>query len=232
MKVELMAHSGDDLLVVNAARASFGKETEWEEVREGDVAEWHLRLSAKDTKLINFLAREHHLLPFRHPQITVRCKAPIFLTRQLGKHQVGFSWSEESRRYITTGPELQVPELRAKAENVKQGSTEQLVEGWEELIEEVISAQAEVIALYDKLLEKGVAPEIARTVLPVSLMVTWVWTGSLLGFYQMVAQRSFPTAQKEARDFAALVEEVIEPLYPVSWAALKEHQPWEEGRDG
>src|SRR5690606_34775594 len=116
MKIEYMTHSGSDLLVVNAARCSFGKEVE--------------ELLVMDERLINFLAREHHLLPFRHPQVTLRCKAPIFLARQLGKHQVGFSWSEESRRYITTGPELQVPELRAKAENVKQGSTEQLVEGW------------------------------------------------------------------------------------------------------
>lgn len=218
MKVEYMTHSGSDLLVVNAARCSFGKEVD--------------EFSEKDERLINFLAREHHLLPFRHPQITLRCKAPIFLTRQLGKTQVGMSWSEESRRYITMGPELQVPELRAKAENVKQGSTDQLVDGWEELINEVVMSQAHTINLYYTLLEKGVAPEVARVVLPQNLMVTWVWTGSLLGFYQMYAQRSFPTAQKEARDFVALVEEIIEPLYPVSWAALKEHQPWEEGKNG
>lgn len=477
MKVELMAHSGSDLLVVNAARCSFGKEVE--------------EFTDKDEKLINFLAREHHLLPFRHPQVTLRCKAPIFLARQLGKHQVGMcltgdtkvtfvklvngvsngiretsmedlyrmwsgqikyqggekgkrnvsnahvrvfneetsrfetshivdvifsgkkdvyeittadgltvkasadhdmlttggwkklkdlecgdylvsdrkgesyghtqppergkdrfarrkfweqsdktcvkctstdeiqvshiipvwkqpelacdfsnmeilcrechvakdsmerkcasnllpkateivsidyvgneetydlsidtihnfvanglvvhnSWSEESRRYITNEPEFYWPDKwRKAAENVKQGSSEDEVVEYlkgrrlddndplgEEDIDVDIFAKSIVLATasrYKRLLENGVAPELARMILPQNLMVTWVWTGSLLGFYQMYAQRSFHTAQKEARDFAALVEEVIEPLYPVSWAALKEHQPWEEGRDG
>jgi len=110
MKIEYMTHSGSDLLVVNAARCSFGKEVE--------------ELLVMDERLINFLAREHHLLPFRHPQITLRCKAPIFLARQLGKHQVGFSWSEESRRYITNEPEFYWPDKwRKAAENVKQGSS-------------------------------------------------------------------------------------------------------------
>lgn len=139
MKVELTAHSGSDLLVVNAARCSFGKESDWVDVddeklrtrrmlaeiqvesdksrklvkyrqwlRDREATLWGEGntdtsvLKYEDYNLIDFLAREHHLLPFRHPQVTLRCKAPIFLTRQLGKHQVGFSWSEESRRYITT----------------------------------------------------------------------------------------------------------------------------------
>lgn len=247
MKVELMTHSGDDILVVNAARASFGKESEWAYVGgKNSEGEWEDDLKVlreRDRKLINFLAREHHLLPFRHPQVTLRCKAPIFLARQLGKHQVGFSWSEESRRYIITEPEFYWPDKwRKAAENVKQGSSEEEVKCLKdyqgnEMPEYSPQDYAEHLAgaaltTYKGLLESGVAPELARMILPQNLMVTWVWTGSLLGFYQMYAQRSFPTAQKEARDFAALVEEVIEPLYPVSWAALKEHQPWEEGRDG
>ena len=85
MRVEYLTHSGTDLLVVNAARASFGKESEWEYVPHEEIADCEVQvLSDKDKKLINYLAREKHVLPFRHPQITLRCKAPIFLARQLG----------------------------------------------------------------------------------------------------------------------------------------------------
>lgn len=112
MKVELMCHSGSDLLVVNAARCSFGKESEWEYVPHEEIADCEVQvLSDKDKKLINYLAREKHVLPFRHPQITLRIKVPIFLARQLGKHQVGMSWSEESRRYVTTEPEFFWPQV-------------------------------------------------------------------------------------------------------------------------
>lgn len=114
MIVELIDHMGSDLSVSNAARTSFGKEKKV--------------FDEKDAKLIRFLAREKHLLPFRHPQITLRLKVPIFVARQLGKHQTGMSWSEESRRYIDSEPEFYWPETwRKRAENVKQGSSAEAV---------------------------------------------------------------------------------------------------------
>lgn len=116
MNVEYIDHSGSDLLVVDSARVSFAKKSDWDygevtEVVDPDsrTVEYHYldkKLKQADVKLIRYLAREKHVLPFRHPTITLRCKAPLFLARQLGKHQVGMSWSEESRRYIDNSPEF------------------------------------------------------------------------------------------------------------------------------
>ena len=109
--VELLNYTPNgDLLVVNAARCSFDKQHD-------------KFLEGKDDKLIKYLAKHQHLLPFRHPSATIRIVAPLFVLRQLGKHQVGFSWSEVSRRYITTNPQFHCPkEWRKSADNVKQGS--------------------------------------------------------------------------------------------------------------
>jgi len=236
MKIEYMAHSGTDLTVVNAARASFGKESDWdisgyEEVvdEESRVVEHHpvKVLKEKDIRLIDYLAREKHVLPFRHPQITLRIKVPIFLARQIGKHQVGMSWSEESRRYITTAPEFYWPDKwRKKAENVKQGSSDEEVEYeslWQfgSIQEDANSMLEDAVTLYGHMLEQGVAPELARMILPQNMMITAVWTGSLLSFFQVWKLRSEAHAQKEARDFAAMLKEQMVKLYPEAWAALE-----------
>ena len=244
MKIEYVTHSGDDLTVVNAARASFGKESVWELIADpncdpenGEYNEIAV-LSDKDKKLINFLAREKHVLPFRHPQITLRCKAPIFLARQLGKHQVGMSWSEESRRYITTEPEFYWPDKwRKKADNVKQGSSDEVCEAmyakpgtdWTfdgtpmPVDDQVRLLVYNSLLLYNEMLELGTAPELARMILPQNMYVTWVWTGSLLSFYQLYKLRSEAHAQKEARDFAEMIKAEVSKLYPESWAALERH---------
>lgn len=230
VKVEYMDHSGSDLLVVNAARCSFGKESEWEYVPHAEIADCEVAvLSTKDTKLINYLAREKHVLPFRHPQVTLRIKVPIFLARQIGKHQVGMSWSEESRRYITTAPEFFWPDKwRKKADNVKQGSSDEEVDytslwQFDNIQEDVNSLLEDAVALYEHMLDQGVAPELARMILPQNMYITAVWTGSLLSFYQMYKLRAEAHAQREARDFAEMVKDVVAPLYPESWKALEEH---------
>lgn len=215
MRVELVDHMGSDLSVVNAARVSFAKES--------------TEFNGKDAKLVNFLAREKHVLPFRHPTISLRCKAPIFLARQLGKHQVGMTWSEESRRYIDSEPDFFWPDKwRKRAENVKQGSSDEAVQYeslWQfsSIQEDASSLLEDAVSLYNHMLSSGVAPELARMILPQNMYVNWVWTGSLLAFYQMYKLRNEGGAQKEAQDFANLVKEVVAPLYPVSWAALEEH---------
>lgn len=229
MQVELVDHHGSDLLVVNAARTSFAKESK--------------EFDAKDAKLINFLAREKHVLPFRHPQITLRCKAPIFLARQLGKHQVGLSWSEESRRYIDSEPEFFWPDKwRKRAENVKQGSSDEEFKGYvyheytdrdvphefqhgvDQGAEDVAQGVVEhCVNAYKAMLYAGIAPEQARMILPQNMYVNWVWTGSLLSFFEMYKLRSEGHAQREAQDFAQLVKDIVSKLYPISWQALEEH---------
>jgi thymidylate synthase (FAD) len=238
MQVDYVTHSGDDLLVVDAARVSFSKASEWERVtvveatQDGGTWEEYVhKLKDKDAKLINYLAREKHVLPFRHPAITLRCKAPLFLARQLGKHQAGMSWSEESRRYIDSPPEFWWPnKWRKRAEDKKQGSTDEAidlasvdVQGEISLAVHVDMANAWAVNTYNLLLGEGVAPEQARMVLPQNMMVNWVWTGTLLSWAHMYKLRTGHGAQQEAVEFAELVAAQIEPLFPVSWSALMEY---------
>lgn len=207
MKAEYVCHSGGDLLVANAARASFGKEKK--------------ELDDKDIKLIHFLAREKHVLPFRHPSLTLRCQAPIWAARQLGKHQVGFSWSEESRRYVKTEPTFYWPDKwRKAAENVKQGSSDEEAELSYSTNTALGDYRMDCAYLYEKLLEDGVAPEQARMVLPQNMNTTWVWTGTLLAWMQMIKLRLEKHTQKETRDFAQMVEAVVKEHFPHSYEAL------------
>jgi thymidylate synthase (FAD) len=213
MKVELLNHTEDgDLLVVNAARCSFDKEH-----KEFDIE--------KDTRLINYLAREKHVLPFRHPNATLRISCPIFVHRQLGKHQVGFSWSEVSRRYITSEPSFFEPfEYRKSAKNVKQGSSLETHENNDLHRKNMQSHIISSLALYNTMLEDGVCPEQARMVLPQNMETTSVVTGSLLGWHHLYKLRSEEHTQKETREYAQMIGSILSECFPVSWAALRYHE--------
>jgi thymidylate synthase (FAD) len=209
---------GDDLRVANIARVSFDK--------------WKEEFDQKDAKLIDYLATHEHTSPFRHVQVSIRCQAPVFLARQLGKHQVGLSWNEVSRRYVDVGVEFYVPDVwRGRpVGSVKQGSGDEEIvyifdnAPWDEPVpikEEYNNFLQLALQFYDDLLVAGVAPEMARMVLPQSMTVSWVWTGSLTSFFYLWRLRKDGHAQKEAQDFADLIEQVVEPLFPVCWKALK-----------
>ena len=232
MKAEYISHMGDDLTVVNAARVSFDKVAVREEGKqfgfEVDTCSQG-PIAAKDTKLIEYLAKHGHWTPFSHPQITMRYTVPIFVARQENKHIVGLTRNEVSRRYVDDTPEFFVPEVwRSRPEgSVKQGS------GGEVVSEYRVTGGSELpIALgyhahysqckqfYFNLLGAGVAPEQARMVLPQSMYTSYYITGSLAAYARMVKQRSDPHAQVEIQELAAMVDEVIRPLYPVSWEAL------------
>lgn len=237
MDVVYLDHMGTDLTVVNAARVSFHKESHaeaWEQLPwevEQRLFPNHLfqipTLTARDKKLLSYLARESHVLPFRHPQTTLHIKAPIFVARQLVKHQVGMSWSEVSRRYVTEAPEFYIPETwRKAAKDKKQGSSDELVEdidydGDIYGINFAIKDGMEVLRnLYTSLLEAEVAPEMARMVLPQNMYTEWVWTGSLLAWANMCKLRQAPDTQAETRIIADKIAEIISTIYPNSWSAL------------
>lgn len=161
-----------------------------------------------------------HWVPFGHPHITLRMKAPIPIRVQCFKHKIGFVESEESRRYISTKPEVFVPEyFRAKAANVKQGSGDKHPHSDELRIRYMLHCE-KAIAEYEHYLAAGVCPEQARFILPQGCEVNWVWTGSLYAFANFYNQRSDSLAQKEIQELAEIVNKIISSLYPVSWAAL------------
>ena len=230
MKAEYIDHMGTDLTVVNAARVSFDKESEF--ANEFWDENWEMpRLTAKDKGLINYLAKHKHFTPFTHPQITLRYTVPIFVARQEFKHIVGFTRNEVSRRYVDDTPEFYVPEVwRSRPDgSVKQGSgvpfTEMLYTEDEDgftssVYEEYEDIIHSVLQTYKQMIEKGVAPEMARMLLPQSMYTSYYVTGSLAAFARFVKQRTDPHAQVEIQELAKMVDEVIKPLFPVSWGAL------------
>ena len=209
--VDLIDQLGNDLTVVNAARVSFDNQSDWEYVREYATEEQTTllkhTLKEADKGLIRFLAREKHITPFRHVQLQLRCKAPIFIARQLGKAQVGFSWNEVSRRYVSAEPTFYEPDCWRKRpeEGIKQGSTDECVH----IIDKEGKATADFqyvssvinhsLYTYNKMIKAKVAPEMARMVLPQSMVTEWIWTGSLYGFYAVYRQRIDKHSQKEAQ---------------------------------
>lgn len=220
MKVEYIRHMGDDLAVVDAARVSFNKQSAWEELQD-DESFLYDKLSEKDAKLINYLAKHNHFTPFCHAQVTFRVTMPIYVARQLAKHQVGGVVNEVSRRYVSTAPVLDVPtKWRKTAKNIKQGSSDELV-----MINAAMQAQIDKVmdaclALHNDLLVEGVCPEQARAVLPICCETTWIWSGSLAFFARVCKLRLDPHAQKETRLVAEEIDKLVEPLFPVAWAAL------------
>jgi thymidylate synthase (FAD) len=216
IKVELVDYMGNDLSTVNSARVSFDKESYFEICDEDGCY-----LDDKDIKLIKYLADHKHMTPFRHNQIQLRCHAPIFLARQLGKHQAGLSWNEVSRRYVDTPPEFYTPdEWRERPEGgIKQGSSGVIADN-EPAKRLYASLVNESVLLYNSFVDNNVAPEMARMVLPQSMMTTWYWTGNLLAFAHVYKERISEGAQLEARHFAKELDKIIAPLFPVSWKAL------------
>ena len=177
MNVKLIDHMGNDLSVVNAARVSFAKESELEWNGEGYPPEEGMVLKDKDVKLINYLAKHNHWSPFGHASMQFHIKAPVFVARQLVKHQVGLVWNEVSRRYVDDEPEFYTPtEWRKSAENKKQGSSDETVEY------SVLPAYAFAKQCYENMLKMDIAPEMARMVLPQSMYTEWYWSGTLYAF--------------------------------------------------
>ena len=228
IKVERIDHMGTDLAIVNAARVSFDKESEWclqDYYPTGFESEPATRkvLSDADVKLIAYLAKHNHWSPFAHTSIQLRIKAPIFVARQLVKHQVGGVWNEVSRRYVDSEPEFYFPDVwRGRpTDGAKQGSSGVVDDNGDYSPSAgARSAVYETMRHYDWMLSVGVAPEQARMILPQNMMTEWYWTGSLMFFARVCAQRLDPHAQAETSEVARQIADLVRPLFPVSWLAL------------
>lgn len=217
MKVEYIDHMGSDLSIVNAARVSFDKESDWfyDEDTNQNI------LCFPDEKLISYLASHGHWSPFAHTSISMRWKAPIFVARQLVKHQVGLTWNEVSRRYVKTAPELWWPEKwRKAAENVKQGSSKEEFDKYSGSLCWAIDATYQTLDEYNNLINEGLCPEQARMFLPQNTMTEWIWTGSLYAWVRVWKQRTYPTAQLETRELVKQIEPIMKQHFPISWEAL------------
>lgn len=213
--VQLLDCFGDDLTVVNAARVSMAKESVYEFVGLETV------LPDKDKKLIQYLAKHNHWTPFAHPQIQFRIKMPIFIARQWFKHQIGFTRNEVSRRYVSDAPEFHIPtDWRSKADNVKQGSSDEVHEDSEHFHATANRLEHTLAGFYSGLIAAGVCPEQARSVLPQSMYTEFVETGSLAAYARLCKLRLDPHAQLEVQQYAQAVSDLIEPNFSESWKAL------------
>jgi thymidylate synthase (FAD) len=207
MQVTLIDKMGTDLSVVNAARVSYSKTK--------DV------FDAKDEKLIKFLATHEHWSPFAHASMQFRIKAPVFVARQLVKHQVGLVWNEVSRRYVDYPPELYRPDAwRGRPMNSKQGS-DGTVELGQTIDHNLETTMQSCLILYNTMIEKGVAPEQARMVLPQSMMTEWYWSGTVYAFARVCNLRCKPDTQKETQDVANEIDRLAKDAFPHSWKYLR-----------
>ena len=209
-EVFLIDHMGSDLTVVNAARVSFGKKKT--EFTDGDA------------KLIKYLADHNHWSPFGHCSVQFHIKAPVFVARQLVKHQIGLTWNEISRRYVDFPPEFyDVDVWRGRPVDKKQGSSENTIE-WvnRDRRTDTLKSEVENIALknYNTMIEAGVAPEQARMILPQSMMTEWYWSGTLYAFARVCNLRCSPDAQYESKEVADKIAFYCGREFPVSWKAL------------
>ncbi len=203
IETKLIDHMGTDLLFVNAARVSFAKEN-----KEFQVVD--------DSRLIRYLAKHNHWSPFGHASLQFRIKAPIFVARQLVKHQVGLVWNEVSRRYVDDEPEFYIPsEWRLKADDKKQGSSD-------ETIEYNLGSTLEFVkTTYQNMLKANIAPEMARMILPQNLYTEWYWSGTLMAFARVCNLRCKPDTQWETQQIANLIDIESKQHFPTSWRALR-----------
>ncbi|MCK4501192.1 FAD-dependent thymidylate synthase [Candidatus Babeliales bacterium] len=214
MSVELLHYMGDDLMVANAARVSFNKESAWADGKPGQVAD-------KDASLINYLAKHGHWSPFAHPQLQFRIKMPLIIANQWFKHVVGFVRNSVSRRYVSYEPEIFYPKtFRQSSLQIKQGSLMQEVEKPQECERLFQKTCQNAVKAYNELLASGVAPEQARMVLPQAMYTEFIETASLQGYARLCQLRLDEHSQKEIRDYAAQIEKLIYKKFPVSWSAL------------
>jgi len=191
MKIELLEIFGNDEMVVNAARVSFGKEAS-------------NYSKDQNAKLIKYLIEHNHTSPFRHPQIQFRITCPIYVERQLFKHQVGLTANSISGRYVDfIDNYYRIEDFRLQSKSSKQGSGQDL-EMYDNdaalIIQDAVINYC--VTAYHELLQLGVAKEQARTILPLNLNTTFIWTGSLYAYINMFKQRIDRHAQAETRFIA------------------------------
>ena len=203
---------GGDDRVVDAARVSMDKKSSQYTKEQNE-------------KLINYLAKHDHWTPFAHVVFTFRIKMPIFVARQWFKHTVGLNRNEVSRRYVSNSPEFWYPGTWREAPegSVKQGSGKEISPtSYKSFFctRDYSQAVKKCEDVYNYLIEEGVAPEQARAVLPQAMYTEFVETGSLVSYARICNLRLDSHAQKEIREYAQEIYDLINENIPYSWSKL------------
>jgi len=204
---------GDDLTIVNAARQSFNQRSD--------------EMGEKEKGLINFLMRERHGTPFEMPTFRFNIKCPITVAREWQRHRIG-SYNEVSGRYKKLDPEFYLPDLKDMRTQVgKPGnySFESLpIEDAKRFQELLAVFYHDATTLYERLLDEGLAKEVARSILPVGIYTQFTWNVNLRALLNFISLRSHPTAMLEIRKYSNGIEEIIKEIVPVTWECFEKHE--------
>lgn len=237
----LVDYMGDDHSIIQAARMSFAtldkdydhtkvkslinylargmQSSDWQELVDTLSEGTECKVAANNL-LRKIRHASIHWTPFAHTTIKILCKAPVPIRTQAFKHKQGLVENEESRRYITSTPEIYLPNFKQKPTgSIKQGSGDVHKENayWRNVYKH---QTMKALTVYEKMLEDGVCPEQARFVLPQGAMVNWLWTGNLYAFANYVGTRLDSHAQSDGYPLAKDIDKICRDLFPISWSAL------------
>jgi thymidylate synthase (FAD) len=213
--VEVLAYMGNDLFPINSARESLHKQSEFELSEDGTWV-----LAKKDKKLLTSLVRRNHYTPFTHNGVIFRIKMPIYIARQWFKHTVGFSYNEVSRRYVSEPPEFEFgfPWQQKPVAGIKQGAGEVFNDDAQEAFTtEYTNIIQRVSDTYTDWIARGMAPQQARKILPVSYYTEFWQTGNVESFARLYKLRIDPEAQLETQQYALAIGEHMARLFPEAW---------------
>ena len=217
-RLDFIQSWGNDLMLVNSARASFGVEK--------------TELDDRDKKLINYLVEHKHTSTLEHCGITFRCVVPLFVRSQHHRHRT-WSYNEISRRYTDVNIEFYEPtEFRTQHKSNRQASSNDLINPRlsDEICQKLICLDAAdairkhhefSLKLFDELLEKGVCREQARGVLPQNLYTTYYATACLSNIMKFIQLRDKPDAQWEIQVLAKAMMQFVEREFPYAAKAMK-----------
>jgi thymidylate synthase (FAD) len=207
--IELIDHMGSDLRIVNAARQSYDRESE--------------ELTAADEGLINYMIKNSHGTPFEHVNFTFKVKLPIFVAREWMRHRIG-SFSEMSGRYVKLKQEFYMPGPEYVRSQVGKMGNYRFEPVREESALETRETFEDVYYLawtyYEDMLKKGIAKEVARNVLPVSIYTQFIWTVNLRSLFNFIKLRSGKHALSEIRDYSEEIEKIVKLIVPVAYTAF------------
>lgn len=210
--VRLVDYLGGDERIVQAARVSYGAGT---------------KSYRQDRGLIHYLLKNEHTSPFEQVQLTFHCKMPIFVARQWVRHRTA-RLNEISGRYSIMKDEFYVPsvdQMRTQSEDNKQARSDECLDAnlSRTMLEEMLADQTQLYGHYEGMIEMGLAREIARANLPLSLYTEWYWQIDLHNLLHFLRLRMDPHAQYEIRVYAEAMAKCAQAVAPLAYEAFEEH---------